>query len=91
MRGPERERNAEAEAEARQIRERAESDAVAVRAAAEAKVYAERKPAAELLAAHPALLRLEELQALRELGRNGNARIYLGFGKNGFSATKEGD
>jgi regulator of protease activity HflC (stomatin/prohibitin superfamily) len=76
-------RNAEAEAEARRIHERAEADAATLRAKAEAKIYAERKPAAELLAAHPVLLRLEELRALRELGRNGNARIYLNFGKNG--------
>jgi hypothetical protein len=44
-----------------------------------------------MLAAHPALLRLEELQALRDLARNGNARIYLGFGKNGLDASKDRD
>jgi regulator of protease activity HflC (stomatin/prohibitin superfamily) len=84
-------RTAEGEAEARRIRERAEAEAAALRAESEAKVYAERKPSAELLAAHPVLLRLEELQALRELGRNGNARIYLGFGKNGIDVAKDRD
>jgi regulator of protease activity HflC (stomatin/prohibitin superfamily) len=84
-------RNAEAEAEARRVRERAEADAAAVHAEVEAKIYAARKPAAELLATHPVLLRLEELKALRDLAHNGNARIYLGFGKNGFDASKDRD
>jgi regulator of protease activity HflC (stomatin/prohibitin superfamily) len=61
-------RNAEAEAEARRIRENADAEAATLRAEVESKVYAERKTAAEMLAAHPALLRLEELQALRDLG-----------------------
>ncbi len=84
-------RTAEAEAEARRTRDRAEAEAATLRAEVEAKIYAERKPAAELLASHPALLRLEELQALRDLARNGNARIYLGFGKNGLDASKDRD
>jgi regulator of protease activity HflC (stomatin/prohibitin superfamily) len=84
-------RNAEAEAEARRTRERAEAEAAALRAETEAKVYVERKGAAEMLAAHPALLRLEELQALRDLARNGNARIYLGFGSNGLEVSKDRD
>jgi regulator of protease activity HflC (stomatin/prohibitin superfamily) len=84
-------RNAEAEAEARQLREQSEAHASALRAESEAKVYAQRRQAAEVLTAHPALLRLEELQALRDLARNGNARIYLGFGKNGLDADKDRD
>jgi regulator of protease activity HflC (stomatin/prohibitin superfamily) len=84
-------RNAEAEAEARQLREQSEAEAAALRAEVEAKIYAQRKQAAEVLTAHPSLLRLEELQALRDLARNGNARIYLGFGKNGLDVAKDGD
>ena len=30
---------------------------------------------------NPALLRLEELRALRDLAQNANARIYFGFEK----------
>jgi regulator of protease activity HflC (stomatin/prohibitin superfamily) len=82
-------RNAEAEAEARQLRERAEADAAVVRAESEARIYEQRTRAAQVLSAHPALLRLEELNALRELGRNSNARLYLNFGKNGFDATTD--
>jgi regulator of protease activity HflC (stomatin/prohibitin superfamily) len=81
--------NAEAEAEARRIRERADAEAAALRAEVEAKVYSERKTAAAMLASHPALLRLEELQALRDLARNANARIYLGFGKNGLDVAED--
>ncbi len=84
-------RNAEAESEARRIRERADAEAAGLRAEVEAKVYAERKTVAEMLASHPSLLRLEELQALRDLGRHGNARIFLSFGKNGLDVGKDRD
>jgi hypothetical protein len=40
--------------------------------------------------AHPALLRLEELAALRELGRNANARIYLDFPEMGKGTPDDG-
>jgi hypothetical protein len=35
--------------------------------------------AADAYTAHPALLRLQELEALKELSRSANARIYIGF------------
>jgi hypothetical protein len=41
----------------------------------------EREQAAAAYSAHPALLRLRELEALRELARSANARIYIGFDK----------
>ena len=37
--------------------------------------------AAAAYSAHPALLRLQELEALRELAGSANARIYIGFDK----------
>jgi regulator of protease activity HflC (stomatin/prohibitin superfamily) len=76
-------RNAQAEAEAHRLREQAEVEAARLRAEAEANVYAQRKQTAEVLGSHPALMRLEELETLRDLARNANARIYLGMGKNG--------
>ncbi len=63
-------RQAEAEAEARRIR--TESEASALR---------ESETAAEAYIRHPALLRLQELQTLREMSRTSNARIYIGFDK----------
>jgi regulator of protease activity HflC (stomatin/prohibitin superfamily) len=82
-------RNAEAEAEAHRLREQSEVEAARLRAEAEANLYAQRKQTAEVLDSHPALLRLEELEALRDLARNGNARIYLGFGRNGLETSGE--
>ena len=74
---------AAAEAEARQLKERADAESAQLRAEAESKVYEQRAKAASVLDAHPALLRVEELDALRDLARNGNARIFLGLGKGG--------
>ena len=78
-------REAEAEAEARRVREQADAEALQVQAEAEARAYEERVKAAEALEGHPALLRLAELETLRELAKNANARLYLGFDRNGLA------
>jgi len=41
----------------------------------------ERERTAQAYSKHPALLRMLELEALGELARNGNVRIYVGFDK----------
>jgi hypothetical protein len=52
----------------------------------------ERQRNAQAYAKHPALLRMLELETLRELGRNGNVRIYIGFEKHlGADGLKESD
>ena len=79
-------REAQAEAEARRVREEAEAEATLAKASAEARATAERAKAAEALEGHPALLRLAELETLRELAKNANARLYLGFDRHGFGA-----
>ena len=76
-------REAEADAEARRVREQADAEAVQAKAVAESRAYEERVKAAEALEGHPALLRMAELETLRELARNANARLYLGFDRNG--------
>jgi hypothetical protein len=48
---------------------------------AEVRALRERAEAAQAYRQHPALMRLEELAALRELAENANARIYIGFDK----------
>jgi regulator of protease activity HflC (stomatin/prohibitin superfamily) len=48
---------------------------------AEIRRLQERERTARAYSQHPALLRMLELETLRELGRNGNARIYIGFDK----------
>jgi len=76
---------AKADAEARRVREQADAEALRVQAEAEARAYEERVKAAEALERHPALLRLAELETLRELAKNANARLYLGFDGNGLA------
>ena len=76
-------REAEADAEARRVREQADAEAVQAKAVAESRAYEERVKAAEALEGHPALLRMAELETLRELARNANARLYLGFDRDG--------
>ena len=72
---------AAAAAEAERLRQEAEAQAAIIQAEAEAQGYAERQKSAAVLEAHPALLRLAELETLQELARNANARIYIGFDK----------
>lgn len=70
---------AQADADATRVRAEADAEAVRVRVQAERAAVEERSKAAAAFTTHPALLRLEELTALKELGRNANARIYLDF------------
>jgi regulator of protease activity HflC (stomatin/prohibitin superfamily) len=76
-------REAEAEAEIRRLQQRAEAEAAQLRAETEARIYQERQKAAAVLQANPALLRLEELDTLRKLAQNANARIYIGIDRCG--------
>jgi regulator of protease activity HflC (stomatin/prohibitin superfamily) len=73
----------EAEAQADGHRLQAQSQAESVRILTESDLQAlrERAQAAEAYSAHPALLRLRELDTLTELARSANARIYIGFDK----------
>ncbi|HEY0765464.1 MAG TPA: slipin family protein [Pyrinomonadaceae bacterium] len=73
----------EAEANAASQRLSAETQAESQRIQTEADILAlrERAQAAEAYTSHPALLRLRELDTLRELARTANARIYIGFDK----------
>jgi regulator of protease activity HflC (stomatin/prohibitin superfamily) len=75
-----RRRDAETEALARRLQLEAEAEAARLKAENETRALVERQKAAEALERHPGLLRLAELEALRELARNANARVYLGLG-----------
>ena len=79
----------EAEANAATQKLLAETQAENQRIQTEADILAlrERAQAAEAYASHPALLRLRELDTLRELARTANARIYIGFDKHMQPAT----
>jgi regulator of protease activity HflC (stomatin/prohibitin superfamily) len=71
------------EYEAYALGQRAAADTEAavlrVKTAAELTALRERADAAQAYASHPALLRLRELETLNELGRSGNARLYVDF------------
>jgi len=83
----------EAEASASAQRLRAETEAESQRIQTEADILAlrERAQAAEAYTSHPALLRLRELDTLRELARTANARIYIGFDKHAPTNAANGD
>jgi regulator of protease activity HflC (stomatin/prohibitin superfamily) len=72
---------AEAESQARRLWEQTEAQAAELRAAAQFKAASELQKAGAIYRDNPALLRLEELRAMRELAQNANARIYIGFDK----------
>jgi len=81
----------EAESQAAAHRLRAESEAESQRIQTDADILAlrERATAAQEYSTHPALMRLRELDTLRELARVANARIYIGFDKH-VQATTNG-
>jgi regulator of protease activity HflC (stomatin/prohibitin superfamily) len=72
---------AEAQAETAKLVAQAAAESHRVKTDAEIKALKEREAAAKAYSTHPALLRLQELETLRELARTANARIYIGFDK----------
>lgn len=72
-------------AEARAAADRLAADSAAetqrIRTTAEVESLRQREQAAAAFSAHPALLRLLELETLKALGQNANARLYIGFDK----------
>jgi len=72
---------AEAQAAATKLAAQVAAEAIRVKTEAEVNALREREQAAEAYKAHPALMRLQELETLRELARTANARIYIGFDK----------
>lgn len=78
---------ARSRAEATRTEADAEAAAVRTKAEAESRAYEARIEAAEALEGHPALVRMAELETLRDLARNANARLYLGFDGNGLRSN----
>lgn len=74
-------KTAESLAEARLKQAQAEAEALRIRNDAEIRALREQAQAAEAYAKHPALLRLRELEALADVSKNANARIFIGFDK----------
>jgi regulator of protease activity HflC (stomatin/prohibitin superfamily) len=84
---------AESKAAAQRLAAQAEAEVQRLKTEAEISQLRERERSAAAYANHPALLRMLELETLRDLGKNGNARIYIGFDKhaqgNGVPAAGE--
>lgn len=77
---------AQADAEAQRVQAQTKAEATRVAVQAEVQALEERNKMAGAYANHPALLRLEELAALRELARNANARIFLDLNRHAANA-----
>ncbi len=76
---------AEAKTQAKRLSADNEAEVQRINTEAEIKALRERELSAHAYSAHPALLRLLELETLRELARTANARIYVDF--NGHSRS----
>jgi regulator of protease activity HflC (stomatin/prohibitin superfamily) len=74
-----RAREQEAQAQVQRSQAEAEAQVLQIATAAELEALRARERAAQAYVAHPALLRLRELETLGELGRSGNARLYVDF------------
>lgn len=72
---------AEARAESARLAAQNEAEIQKVKTEAEVQALRERENAARAYSTHPALLRLQELETLRELARTATARLYIGFDK----------
>jgi regulator of protease activity HflC (stomatin/prohibitin superfamily) len=83
---------ADSKAAAQRLSAQGEAEIQRVQTEAEIHRLQQRERTAAAYANHPALLRMLELETLRELGRNGNARIYIGFDKHAVAnGTREAE
>jgi len=71
----------ESRAQAARLAAQTEAETRKVETEAEIEALRQREAAAAAYNEHPALLRLQELETLRELARTATARIYIGFDK----------
>src|SRR5262245_28944136 len=72
---------AQAEADTQRLHAQAKADAARLAVQSDLQALQDRSKVAAAYKDHPALLRLEELAALRDLARNANARLFLNFEK----------
>jgi regulator of protease activity HflC (stomatin/prohibitin superfamily) len=72
---------AEARSAAQRLAAQGAAEVQRLETEAEIRRLQERDRTAQAYSQHPALLRMLELETLRDLARNANARIYIGFEK----------
>jgi len=80
---------AEGRAHAERLAAQSQAEVQRLQTEAEIKRLPERERTAQAYAKHPALLRMLELETLRQLGENANARIYIGFDKHLSAEAKD--
>ena len=80
---------AEALAQTSRLQSEAEAAARKIRNEAELAALRDSEQSAKAYAAHPALLRLRELETLKELSGSGNVKIYVGFDRPGKAEEKD--
>jgi len=71
--------DAEAQAEAKRLWAQADAEARRIAMEAEQAGLRSREQSAAVYATHPVLMRLQELETLRELARSAAARLYINF------------
>jgi regulator of protease activity HflC (stomatin/prohibitin superfamily) len=71
--------DAEAQAEAKRLWAQADAEARRIAMEAEQAGLRPREQSAAVYATHPVLMRLQELETLRELARSAAARLYINF------------
>ncbi len=77
--GQARQLDAGAQAQAQRLLAENEAEVQRIRTEAEIRALREREQAAQAYSDHPALMRLQELEALGALARTANARLYINF------------
>ncbi len=76
-----RRQQAQLDAETQRTAAQAEAEALRIKTDSEVAALQAQAAGAAVYSAHPALLRLRELETLRELSRTATARLYIGFEK----------
>ena len=71
--------DAEAQVQAQRLLAQSEAEVQRIQTEAEIRVLRDREQAAQAYTNHPALMRLQELEALSDLAKTANARIYINF------------
>lgn len=68
-----------AQAEAQRLLAQTEAEVQRIKTASDITALREREQGADAYTTHPALMGLQELETLSNLGRTANARIYINF------------
>jgi regulator of protease activity HflC (stomatin/prohibitin superfamily) len=71
--------------EAQRMQAQTQSEVERIKTDSDIATLKQHEAAAPAYSTHPVLLRLKELETMAEMGKNANARIYIGFPKHGLN------